>query len=229
MVSKRMIKKFLKSDSGIFLISFLASLYIRFVYRTSSWTFKNFEIPLSYLKEGKPFLTCFWHGRLLMLPYGWPGRKTKPKHLFHMLISSHKDGRLISKTVGWFGIKTVAGSTNRGGREALLKIRDLLKSGQVIGITPDGPRGPFQSVSPGTVKIAQMGKVDVIPITFSTSRSKIFRSWDKFFLALPFSKGAISWGDPIRIEKDDLEQAQEKIQKALAQLTHEADDLVGRE
>jgi lysophospholipid acyltransferase (LPLAT)-like uncharacterized protein len=218
-----MLKRFLKSDAGIFLLSLLASFYIRIVYWTSTWSKKNFHIPKQFLKEGKPFLTCFWHGRLLMLPYGWVGRTMKPKHPFFMLISAHKDGRLISKTVHWFGIKTIAGSTNRGGMEAFREILKKARKGQTIGITPDGPRGPFESVSPGTIKIAELGGMPILPITFSTSRAKIFKSWDRFFLPLPFSKGVIAWGEPIFIDKGSLEESQNKIQNALKDLTKKAD------
>ena len=221
-----MLKKILKSYIGIACLSFLASFYIRFVYWTSRWTRKNFDIPAKYLEEGKPFLTCFWHGRLLMLPYGWIKVPTKKKHKFFMLISTHNDGRLISKTVGWFGIKTIAGSTNRGGSHALRQIIKTSKAGHTIGITPDGPRGPYDSVSQGTIKIAELCKLDILPITFSTSRSKIFKSWDKFFLPLPFSKGVIMWGDPIKITKDSLEENQKKVQDALIQLRKEADQCV---
>lgn len=201
-------------------LAFLASLYIRFVHMTSSWDWIGREYPESYIKNNKPFLTCFWHGRLVMLCYAWPS-KTKP---FHMLISHHHDGKLISEIVGHFGIKTISGSTNRGGTKALKQIVDFLKNGNVIGITPDGPRGPCHSVSEGTVAIAKLAGVDVLPVTFSTSRHKIFSSWDQFFLALPFSKGVIAWGSPIsgKLSKDKL---QENIRQALIDLNHQADGL----
>ncbi len=222
-MASSMLKQFLKSDTGIFILSILASLYIRFVYWTSCWTKKNFHLPDQLLKEGKPFLTCFWHGRLLMLPYGWVGRTTNPKHPFFMLISAHNDGRLISKTVHWFGIDTIKGSTNRGGMEAFREIVKKTRLGHVIGITPDGPRGPFESISPGTIKVADLGNMPILPITFSTSRAKIFKSWDRFFLPLPFSKGIIAWGDPIILKKGSLEENQNKVQNALRKLTRDAD------
>ncbi len=200
-------------------LAFLASLYIRFVHVTSSWTWIGREYPEDYIKNNKPFLTCFWHGRLVMLCYAWPS-KIRP---FHMLISHHHDGKLISETVGHFGIKTVAGSTNRGGTKALKQIVDFLKEGNVIGITPDGPRGPCHSVSEGTVAIAKLAKVDVLPVTFSTSRNKVFSSWDKFFLALPFSKGIIAWAPPIRGNLDK-EILQEEIRLALIKLNQQADE-----
>lgn len=221
-----MIKKFLKSSVGIFILSFLASLYIRFVFLTSRWTLKNFHIPNEYLQKNKPFLTCFWHGRLLMLPYGWVGHNHRPKRPFFMLISGHKDGKLISRTVQWFGIHTIIGSTNRGGAEAIRAILKTAKEGHTIGITPDGPRGPYESVSPGTIRIAQLGKMPLLPITFSTSRHKIFKSWDRFFLPLPFSKGTLIWGNPVQVHHESLEENQRAVQTALRDLTAEADAFV---
>jgi len=158
-----------------------------------------------------------------MLSYAWPS-KTRP---FHMLISHHHDGQLISRTVGHFGILTIPGSTNRGGIKALKKIVDFLKDGNVIGVTPDGPRGPCHSVSEGTVAMAKLAKVDILPVTFSTSRRKIFSTWDKFFLALPFSKGVIAWGPPIQgdLEKEELK---EKICLALMDLNQQADEFCAK-
>ena len=143
-------KNLLKIDFFQSVAASVAALYIRLVFWTSCWTRINFEIPLDYLKKKKPFITCFWHARLLMLPYAWPGGK----HTFYMLISAHKDGRLISKTVHHFDIETIAGSTQRGGTEALLQIVRLSKQGKTIGMTPDGPRGPRFQVSEGTVLAA---------------------------------------------------------------------------
>ncbi|UNM06546.1 MAG: DUF374 domain-containing protein [Holosporaceae bacterium] len=50
-----------------------------------------------------------------------------------MLISAHKDGRIISKTVAPFGIRTVEGSTKKKGTEALLKNGATEPYGQNIG------------------------------------------------------------------------------------------------
>ena len=72
----------------------LASYYIRLTYHTGRWTVIGAETPKRFWDEGKPFILCFWHGRLLMMPYCWNPRKP-----IHMLISQHRDGQLIAHTL----------------------------------------------------------------------------------------------------------------------------------
>lgn len=218
-----MIKKLLKKNFMQELLAFIAALYIRLVFLTNRWTYIGFQYPEAYIKQKKPFIVCFWHGRLLLVCKAWP--KGAPS--FHMLISAHNDGRLISKTVRHFNIATTAGSTRRGGVKALKSLLSLLKEKKVVGFTPDGPRGPGSVASIGIVTTAYLAGVDILPVTFSTSRHKRISSWDSFFLSLPFGRGVLAWGEPIKpaATKADLPACQEKVQKALDALNEKADQL----
>ncbi len=204
------IKALIKKPWVTTLGAFLAAAYIGFVYRTSRWRKIDWHYPEAYWREKKPFIVCFWHNRLLMTCFAWQGPMP-----FHMLISAHGDGQLIAKTVGHYGIFTIPGSTSKGGTEALRAIMKTLKKGGVVGITPDGPRGPRFSVSEGTMTIAKLSGLDVLPVTFATSRRKILGSWDRFVLALPFSKGVLAWGAPIRFSDWQAPDAKEKFQALL--------------
>lgn len=161
-----------------------------------------------------------------MMPHCWD--KTQP---IHMLISSHPDGQLIAKTVAHFGIQTIAGSTTRGGTQALRNMLSALKAGEYIGVTPDGPRGPRMRASDGIVNIAKLAGVPVIPASFGIARRRVLGSWDRFILAWPFSRGVIVWGEPITIDRnlDDaqLEAARQSIETGLITVTNEADTLCG--
>ncbi|MFN9001784.1 MAG: lysophospholipid acyltransferase family protein, partial [Holosporales bacterium] len=174
-------KKILRHPRVIDMFARLAAGYIGWVYRSSQWTFLGREIFEAYWRENKPFIVAFWHNRLLLGCFIW--QNSRP---FHMLISAHRDGQLIAKTVGHYGIHTVAGSTKKGGTQALRAMVRLLQKGETVGITPDGPRGPRYQVSDGTVALARLGKVDVIPVAYATNRAKILHSWDRFILALPY-------------------------------------------
>ena len=176
------IRLLLKSDILFRFLAFLAAAYIRIVFWTCKWTVLGKEIPDSYIQGGKPFIVCFWHGRLGMLACAWDW-KERP---FRMLLSAHRDGRLIGKTVAHFGITSIWGSTHRGGTQALREMVQGLKAGGTIGITPDGPRGPNQVASLGVITLAALSQVEMIPITFSTSRRIRLKTWDGFHLPLPF-------------------------------------------
>ncbi len=206
------------------MMCWLGSLYIRLVYLTSRWQVINGDVPAAFWDSGKPFILCMWHGRFLMFPCAWPRNRQ-----IHMLISQHRDGQIISRTVGHFGLSTIAGSSSRGGTQALRSLLSTLKSGGYIGITPDGPRGPRMRATDGVVAIARLSGIPVIPIAINSSRRKVLGSWDRFVVSLPFSRGVFLWGQPIEIsrdaDKDEQEAARLHIEDTLTKLCHEADAL----
>lgn len=173
-------------------------------------------------------MLAFWHGRLLMMPYCW----SHSSQIINMLISLHRDGQFISRIVAHFGIRTVAGSSSQGGSTALRAMLRALKFGEAVGITPDGPRGPCSHASMGVVKIARLGRTAVVPVSFSASHSLALKSWDRFLIALPFSRGVFVWGQPILISRNadtsTLEACRQEIERALNIVTAEADRRVGR-
>ena len=209
------------------LICWLGSLYIRFVFVTGIWKSIGEEIPADFWNKDKPFILCFWHGRLLMMPYCW--NFSKP---INLLTSQHRDGQLISKTVSHFGFSNVTGSSSKGGAKALRNIVKKLSFGESVGLTPDGPRGPCMRVGEGIIAIARLSGAPIIPIAFSINKGKILNTWDRFLLALPFSRGIYIWGEPIFISRESSAASQEEarleVEKELMKITNNADKLCGR-
>jgi lysophospholipid acyltransferase (LPLAT)-like uncharacterized protein len=148
-----------------------------------------------------------------------------------MLISSHPDGRLISRTVAHFGIDTIAGSSRRGGLEALLGMVRKLRHGESVGITPDGPRGPRMRAGNGPIAVARISGATIIPAAASVSRRMVLNTWDKLIVALPFGQGATVWGEPIRVARDagaeDMASARLRLETELTRVTNAADAAVG--
>ncbi|MGE0753602.1 MAG: lysophospholipid acyltransferase family protein [Alphaproteobacteria bacterium] len=156
---------------------------------------------------------------MMLLPAFCP-----PQRQMHVLISLHRDGKLISQVIGHFGQKTVSGSTSRGGKEAVTGILKLLQAGDNISITPDGPRGPACVAAKGVSAIAKFSGRPVLPVTFHSSRHKRMRSWDQFMLALPFGRIRFLIGKPIHITEDaDEELARTTIERAMNELLKQAD------
>ncbi|MAY67614.1 MAG: hypothetical protein CMM77_10840 [Rhodospirillaceae bacterium] len=222
-----MVKRILKSDGLRRALCWLGSLYIRLVHATGHWQVIGGDAARAHWAAGKPFILCFWHGRLLMMPHCWPGDKA-----IHMLISQHRDGQIIARTVGHFGIMTVAGSSSKGGAQALRAMVKALKAGDCVGITPDGPRGPRMRASDGAVALARLAGVPIIPATFGAARGRVLQSWDRFLIAWPFGRGVILWGDPIEVARDadaaQMAAARTEVEDALNSITAEADRLTGR-
>lgn len=218
-----MLKRLLKSDAARALACWLGGLYIRLVWATGRWRVENVEVPRRYWDSGETFILAYWHAHIMMMVYSWD--LSKP---MTMLISHHRDGQLIARTIAPFGIKAVAGSSSRGGAGALRQMVRWLKAGEYVGITPDGPRGPRMHAAEGVVALARLAGVPVIPCAYAASRRRQAKSWDRFQIALPFSRGVILWGEPIPVPRDaDLEAKRAEVEIALTALTHDAEARMG--
>ena len=219
-------RNILKSDWARSLLCWLGSLYIRFVHATGSWRVLGDDLPKRYWADDKPFILAFWHGRLLMMPYCWPKGRT-----IHMLISPHRDGALISKTIGHFGITTTEGSSSKGGAAALRAMLKALREGDCVGITPDGPRGPRMRASDGVAALARLSGRPVIPAAYATAKGRRLSSWDGFLIPKPFSKGIFIWGKAITVADDvstqDLDAARLEIETELNRISRKADAMMG--
>ncbi len=221
-----LIKRLTRSEAVRAALCWLGAQYIRLVRATGSWQVEGGQIPARFWRDGKPFILTFWHGRIMMMPYCW--QRDKP---INMLISQHKDGQFIARTVAHFGIDTVAGSSSKGGSAALRAMLRALKQGRSVGITPDGPRGPRMRASDGVVHVARLSGVPVIPCGFSARRRRLLGSWDRFTVAYPFSRGVFVWGEPIEVPTDaspeQLEAARAAIENGLTAVTQNADRRMG--
>ena len=227
-MAMRVMKRWLRSDAAVQLGCWLIHVYARLVWLTGRWTIEGGEIPQRFHAAERPVILAFWHGRLQMMPYCWDRRVP-----MHMLISAHTDGRLIAGAVKYFGIEWIAGSSRDGGGGAVRQILRRLKAGACIGITPDGPDGPAMRAKPGIAAVARLSGAPVLPAAYATRRRRILKSWDRFHLPLPFSRGVIIWGEPITVaahaDERALEQSRLAIEQALNAVTAEADRRMGHE
>jgi lysophospholipid acyltransferase (LPLAT)-like uncharacterized protein len=200
--------------------------YIRLVWATNRWTVEGRAHPDRLHALNRPYIGAFWHGRLLMMPFGWP--RAMP---LAMLISAHPDGRLIADAVRRLGIDIIPGSSNRGASEALRQMVRALRQGSCVAITPDGPDGPAMTASLGIIQVARITGAPIAPITYATSRRLLLASWDRFFLPLPFGRGIFSIGEPIEVPSDADAARQEALrallETRLRAMTAEADRRMG--
>ncbi len=162
---------------------------------------------------------AFWHARLLMML-----RITRQWHGY-MLISRHRDGGFISDTLNLCGVDTVRGSTTRGGARAMLSmLRGVKHDNRHLGITPDGPKGPREVVQKGTIQLAMKSGLPVMPICWATSRYWRIRSWDRFYIPKPFSRGVFVFGEPVFIgPHDDIDDAVARVQQGMDATQRRAD------
>ncbi len=204
-------------------LAWLIAAWLRFVHGASRWTVVGGEHLDALRRDRRVFIAGFWHGRIMMMRFLW--REPTP---FHILISPHRDGRLIARAIAHLGVGAVAGSTTRDGAQGLRGVVKLLRAGTPIGITPDGPRGPRMRAKPGIAAAAALTPCPVLPVAYGVRRRKVARSWDSMIIAWPFNWGVFVIGAPIHpTPGEDVDALRLRIEDALNAVTAEADRLCG--
>ncbi len=223
-----------QSGLGLAIGARLGSFYIWFALRTTRWTEVGRENTDGVLSRGTGMIAAIWHGRLFYSPtWGEKGRRTVA------MISANRDGELIARIVHRWNVETVRGSSydrrkrrDKGGKQAFAEGLKAIREHAVLAVSPDGPRGPRMRLQPGVAQLSIASGLPVVPVAFSVRRGKVLRSWDRFLVPFPFTKGVKIYGKPLEPPADPtLEEADEyrlRIEAALTEVTNRADDLCGR-
>lgn len=198
----------------------LAKMIIKALAFTMKIEFLHEERVRQFWDREEKVIVAFWHGRLLMMGLSYKGKGVK------VLISQHKDGEIIARVMDKFGFGTVRGSSTRGGAAAMREMVTAVRSYDIV-ITPDGPKGPKYVVQDGVIALARLTGRPIMPLTFGSSRKKVFGSWDSFNIPYPFSKGVFMWGEPIYVSKeDDMERRRIELEGKLREMTEFVDEYV---
>ena len=116
----------------------------------------RFQIPLTkFIFINKPdtngqFIIAAWHSS----PCALYGLKEIMKRV-NILISPSNDGQIITDACSTLGYKIIIGSKGRkGSTQAVFQMLEVLKSGDIVAVMIDGPRGPKHIVQPGVIELA---------------------------------------------------------------------------
>ena len=215
-----MSKKKIKYKVLLTIIPPIAAAIVRLLAFSMKFETVHPERADPFWRDNKRMILAFWHGRLLMVPFCYFGKGIKT------LISRHGDGEILARVMERFGHESIRGSTTHGGAMAMREMIKALKNYD-IALTPDGPLGPKHKVQDGVIALAKSTGVPIVPVTFSATKKKIFRSWDSFLLPYPFSKGVFLWGEPLYIKKDDdLEEKKLELEKQMIEMKDYVDSYV---
>ena len=208
------------------LISLLGSLYVLFVYKTSTIDLKNRKNIDRLFKKKESFIYAFWHDQLLICPLTW-----QSEFEIKVLISKHRDGDIIARLISKLGFKAIRGSThksgktkNKGGLTSARQMIKSLKNGISIGISPDGPKGPRHKVSDGILSISRLSNSSILPVGIGFKKKWVLNTWDKFIIPKPFNQITIIWGEPLPALKNEknINQIKSKLESTMYSLTKRA-------
>lgn len=146
-------------------------------------------LPFDDYRAGRIY--CFWHSQLLALTFIF--RNTGKT----AVVSKSKDGQIAAGVAKRWKHGIIFGSSSRGGSTALRQCVRLLKEKRCIVITPDGPRGPKETVKPGIAQIALMARSPVVAVRMEADRCWRLGSWDRFVIPKPFASVMVTLCEPI--------------------------------
>ncbi|RJQ62338.1 MAG: DUF374 domain-containing protein [Desulfobacteraceae bacterium] len=201
-----------------------AKLFIDTLFRTTRIEVVGFE-EVRQLYEKREAIGVFWHSRILLISYLFKGWNAS------ILTSRSRDGEYIARLVKRQGHEPIRGSTRKGGARAGAMLIRRLREGRPAVIIPDGPQGPRFKVQPGVITIAKKSGSPIVPMTYSAARIKVFKSWDRFILPMPFTGCLMVYGKPIQVPKDADQALEEdcrlRLEQELKRITEDADRRFG--
>jgi lysophospholipid acyltransferase (LPLAT)-like uncharacterized protein len=203
----------------------LVHVYIRLLHATMRWEYRNRQAQERARREGGQYILAFWHSRFLLMPYGYPDRRCV------VLLSRHRDARMLARVIAGFHLEAAYGSSTAGGAAGLREILRRVRDGYDVAVAPDGPRGPRRRAKAGVVAMAKLTGLPVLPIAYSAGRARRLVSWDRTLVPRLFSRGLFVYGEPLRVrrdaDRDEQESTRRRIERELDRLTDLADRETG--
>lgn len=185
-----------------------------------------------FIDEGTVCAPAYWHQHHVIgstLIRSWIQRGFKAC----FLVSGSVDGDVPERVARAWGAEVIRGSANQSGALALRDQQRMMKNGYSIVTTADGPRGPKYEFKAGTVLMARIAGVPIIPIGCAAESAWYLRRWDDFMIPKPFSRIAIAVGEPIPVPRnvalDDLEPVRKSVQDAVMSLMRDSEQALKAE
>jgi lysophospholipid acyltransferase (LPLAT)-like uncharacterized protein len=107
------------------------------------------------------------------------------------------------------------GSSGNSGKAALQKVIGYLKQGYSTTVACDGPAGPPLELKPGILFMSRDAQVPVVPLRFSSNKSKRIGGWDKKIIPALFSEIIVDVGQPVFVSDENFEQSASNIKRHL--------------
>jgi lysophospholipid acyltransferase (LPLAT)-like uncharacterized protein len=109
----------------------------------------------------------------------------------------------------------------------------MMEEGRTVGFTLDGPRGPARVAQPGAIWLAKATGHPIIPFHAEAESHWTLRSWDAAQIPRPFSRVALTVGEPLWVPVDAdagvLDAKRVELEQRLTDLQAIAFSLLGTE
>jgi lysophospholipid acyltransferase (LPLAT)-like uncharacterized protein len=226
-----LVKRITRSRSVQEAIGLLVARYLELVRRTNRFVMEPAD---AYERIGPmmPVIAAMWHGQHFMIHFA-----KRPQDRAASLVSRSGDGEFNAIALRHLGIRAIRGSGARGrdvrkkgGIAAMRAMLRALSDGEMVVMTADVPK-VARVCGEGIVTLAQISGRPIVPVAVVTSRRYDIDSWDRASLGLPFGRGAMVLGEPIRVPRDAdgpaIEAARQAVERELDRVHERAYALIG--
>jgi lysophospholipid acyltransferase (LPLAT)-like uncharacterized protein len=204
--------------------------YLTFVSKTSRFVFEPADL-YDRVEPELPVIITMWHGQHFLMPL-----LRRPDLRVKALISLHHDAEINAIAVERLGMLVIRGSGDhegrfdrKGGVRAFIAMRQALREGWNIAVTADVPK-VAKVAGRGLVMLARSSGRLIYPVGVATSRRLTLHNWDRTAINLPFSRGAMVLGEPVRVpataDEAMLEICRKQVEASLNAATARAYSIV---
>ena len=169
---------------------------------------------LGLMLAGEPVVYAVWHCHLLF-PMNHARHYYENLPPLATMASPSRDGEFIGEVARGMGWVICPGSRRKGGVQALQAMAEYCRRGHSAAIVADGSRGPARVAQKGVLFLAREARVPIIPVAVAARWKKVFNTWDRFELPLPFSRIAFMAGAPLWVPPESRGAALESLRREL--------------
>lgn len=227
-------KRLVRNPATQIVMAVLLTGYLKLALGAMRWRREGEAVAETARASGDGVIVCLWHGRIALSPACWPLKdRSGPEP--RALISLSPDGEFLARAMAWLGVPAIRGSSTKasdrakpkGGAAAFREALAWVQGGGGLALTPDGPRGPAETMAPGALQLSKLSGAPVLLVGLACQPAIRLSSWDRTVLPLPFARGAVVWAGPYRVPADADEAALEALRRdwsqALSQATARAE------
>ena len=172
-----------------------------------------------------PVIYILWHNRFFTVPTAWNRICGNHRRSVTLTSASH-DGAMVARAMAVFGLGAIRGSSSRRAVAAMVGLKQALRDGFDVCLTPDGPRGPRYRIQPGVIKLAESSGAAIIPVHVRFASAWRLKTWDRFVIPKPFSRVEVIFAEAIHLPRGmaaaAFENARLEIESLLVKGTDDA-------
>ena len=191
------------------IFTFFSVAYIKYVFRTSRIIISGNSEYYENIGESKDkYVICFWHGSSYCY---YPLLKDNGISIITTL--SYR-GAYISEICRRFGYEPIRLPDDSSESGDFFNLKDIVNKikGKHVGITLDGPTGPYRVPKKFALVTSLVTKKKILLISVRVEKKiQSKKRWDKFIIPLPHNTIEFTFHEPLAVKKDGFEDAAREI------------------